>query len=700
MVDPCKMLAVVILALCLPSVAVQDACSIGLCKCAHRVARCSNTNLTYIPKFPDNTIAVYFKYNYLPRVTPTTVLNISNTRISTVNLHHNEIENIDEFVFQNLSHVYLLDLTDNLLTSDSLRNLFSSFQRNSNLSKISLRGNRLEYIPHNVFVDFKSAENITLNLSQNRIKLLNMTVFNEIEKLQILDVSNNKISTVIPGVSHHLQHLSISNNSLTVLPNFCLRRNSFPELTTLQLQSNKIGNFVPKYFNCLEKLKHLSISNNSLAALPNFCYRRNLFPEIMKLQLQRNIIGTFVPEHLNCLEKLQILDVSSNYIDSLKTDYFHSFKSLSSLSISEQGRTFYIEERAFNNSKLLSLDLSKNTLTTNRLHEHAFCGLDRLLKLDLSKSNFFKMEEKLNKTLAPLTSLEVLMLLDCNLQNLPTVTRHYHNLTYLDVGWNLIKSWPTEFFERNIKLTELNAAHNLIQTVTSKMLPEVFMTRLKKISLNDNPLVCKCELVWLIQWIHKEPSKFWDYPDGYRCLNITERISVINKYIWHIKYHIYMWRYRPKQLLDIAEKHFAHDAFVAYCIEDGDWVLHDLLPIVEEGENIKLCIHERDFLGGQLIIDNIVQHMEDSRKVLVILSNDFARSKWCQFEMSLAQKLVIDTSIESIVVVLLEDIEAVNMSKPLNALLKTTTYIKWQDNDNKDIFWQMLKTSLKRQYEL
>ncbi|XP_055958050.1 toll-like receptor 4 [Patella vulgata] len=335
------------------------------------------------------------------------------------------------------------------------------------------------------------------------------------------------------------------------------------------------------------------------------------------------------------------------------------------------------------------------------------------------------MEEKLSKTLTPLKSLDVLMLLDCNLQEIPSVIRYYHNLTYLDVGWNLIKSWPAKIFQRNIKLTELNAGHNLIQTVTSKMLPEVLRTKLKKISLNDNPFVCKCGLVWLIRWIHREPHKFWGYPDGYRCLNITERIclnntgafisvttvtcfficvifiaSVINKYIWHIKYHIYMWRYRPRQLLDIAEKHFVHDALVAYCVEDGDWVLHDLLPIVEEGENITLCIHERDFLGGKLIIDNIVQHMESSRKVLVVLSNDFARSKWCQFEMSLAQKLVIDRSIESVVVVLLEDIEAVNMSKSLNALLKTTTYIKWQDNENKNIFWQMVKTSLKRQYEL
>ncbi|XP_050409731.1 toll-like receptor 2 [Patella vulgata] len=502
-----------------------------------------------------------------------------------------------------------------------------------------------------------------------------MTSFNAIEKLQKLDVSHNKISTVIPGVSQHLQHLSISNNSLAALPNLCLRRNSYPDLSELQLDSNKIGNFVPEYLNCLEKLK--------------------------------------------------VLDVSLNYIDLLKTDYFHSFKSLSSLCISGESRTFYIQERAFNNSNLLSLDLSRNKLTTKSLHGCAFCGMDRLEKLNLAKNNFFKMEEKLNTTLTPLVSLEELLLLDCKLQTIPTVTRYYHNLTYLDVSWNLIKSWPNNLFERNTKLNNLNVGQNLIQTVTSKMLPEVLRERLKTISLTANPFVCKCELVWLIQWIHREPYKFWDYPEGYRCLNITERIclnntgafisvttvtcfficviliaSVINKYIWHIKYHIYMWRYRPKQLLDIAEKHFVHDAFVAYCVEDGDWVLHDLLPVVEEGENIRLCIHERDFLGGKLIIDNIVQHMESSRKVLVVLSNDFARSKWCQFEMSLAQKLVIDRSIESIVVVLLEDIETVNMSKSLNALLKTTTYIKWQDNENKEIVWQMVKTSLKRQYEL
>ncbi|XP_050411167.1 toll-like receptor 13 [Patella vulgata] len=678
MLEGRKMLVVVILVLCWTSVACQDACSTGLCRCTAWAAHCIHTNLTYIPKFPPGITTIYFKYNSLPYIDPTTVLNISNTGVSDLFLNHNEIQYIDENVFQNLSRIDRLDLSYNLLTSDSLRNIFSSFQRNSRLTTITARHNRLADIPRDAFEDFKSSERITLDLSHNKIQLLNISSFSGIQNLHLLDVSFNNLSTLITGFNQHLQHIHISNNNLYDLPDFCKYGNSFPELIKMYLQYNRIVNIVPGY--------------------------------------------------LNCLEKLEILDLEGNSIFLLKTNSFHSFKSLNWLSISKQTSSYplFIQERAFNNSKIRYLNLLRNQLMTNRINEHSFDGCDGLEKLDLSQNNFFKDEDKLNVTIAPLKSLQILYIVGCRLQNIPNVVgKYFHNLTDLFVSYNQIKSWPNNLFEETINMKALDLSHNSIQTITSKMLPKMLRKGLKTISVAGNPLVCKCELVWLIRWIHREPHKFWDYPNDYRCLNITERIclnntaafisvttvtcificviliaSVINKYIWHIKYHIYMWRYRPKQLLDIAEKHFAHDVFVAYCVEDGDWVLHDLLPIVEEGENIKLCIHERDFLGGQLIIDNIVQHMENSRKVLVVLSNDFARSKWCQFEMSLAQKLVIDRSIESIVVVLLEDIEAVNMSKSLNALLKTTTYIKWQDNENKEIVWQMVKTSLKRQYEL
>ncbi|ESO86639.1 hypothetical protein LOTGIDRAFT_99628, partial [Lottia gigantea] len=114
--------------------------------------------------------------------------------------------------------------------------------------------------------------------------------------------------------------------------------------------------------------------------------------------------------------------------------------------------------------------------------------------------------------------------------------------------------------------------------------------------------------------------------------------------------------------------------FVSYSAED-DWVLDDLVPQLEGNEGIKLCIHERDFQAGRLIIDNIVESIENSRRVLIILSNNFARSEWCQFEMTLAQKHVLNRAMEPLSVVLLEDIDSENMSNSLNALLKTTTYI-------------------------
>ncbi|XP_050401507.1 toll-like receptor 3 [Patella vulgata] len=670
------MLVIVILVFCLQSVNGQDACSTGLCQCTRLTARCYNKNLTYIPKFPRNITTINLTNNSFRDIGPTTFLNISNTSIVNIILSHNEIHTIRENVLQNLSHVHSLDLSDNLLTSDSLRNLFSSVQNDSQLSKISLKKNRLQAIPFDVFDDFKSQDRILMDLSNNKIEEFNISTFRSIKNLGELNLGYNNISKMVTAVITQLEYISINNNNFDSLSDFCVPQTSFPNLQKIQVQGNRIGNFIP--------------------------------------------------EHLNCIKNLEYLDLSQNAIVSLKTDSFHSFKSLIWLSIEAQRSpdSLIIQERAFNNSNIVTLMLSRNRLSIKHLDEHAFDGCDNIRKLHLSKNYFFTNEEKLNVALAPLKTLKKLDLNGCGLRIIPNVVaKHFHDLRYLYIRLNKIKSWPDNFFKNNIDLQELDVSDNLIQTITNKMLSKMLRERLKFISLGNNPFVCNCELVWLIQWIHRAPDKFFNYPLGYRCLNITEKIclnntgvfisvttvacffifvifiiSVIFIYIWDIKYHIYMWRYKPRELLDIAEKHFVYDVFVAYCVEDSDWVLGSLLPVMEEGENIKLCIHERDFQGGGL--DNIVQHMENSRKVLVFLSNDFARSKLCQFEMSLAQKLIIDMSIESIVVVLLENIATVNMSKSLDALLKTTTYISWDDEDEEDVFWHKIKTSLNRPYEL
>ncbi|ESO87068.1 hypothetical protein LOTGIDRAFT_77937, partial [Lottia gigantea] len=139
------------------------------------------------------------------------------------------------------------------------------------------------------------------------------------------------------------------------------------------------------------------------------------------------------------------------------------------------------------------------------------------------------------------------------------------------------------------------------------------------------------------------------------------------------------------------EQLFIYDVFVSYSGEDSDWVLDKLVPNLEQDSNLKLCIHERDFQAGRLIIDNIVESIENSRRVLIILSNNFARSEWCQFEMTLAQKHVLNRATEPLIVVLLEDIDSENMSNALHALLKTTSYITWFDDIQQiQLFWDRL----------
>ncbi|XP_050403630.1 fibromodulin-like [Patella vulgata] len=337
-----NMLFVFILVLCWTSGTGQDACSTGLCQCKPRVAYCIHTNLTYIPKFPPGIRVIYFKYNYLPHISPTTVLNISNTGVSHLFLNENEIQYIDENVFQNLSRIYHLDLSYNRLISDSLRNVFSSFQRNSELSIIDAKHNRLKDIPPDVFEDFKSSKRISLDLSHNEIQLLNISSFNGIQKLVLLDVSHNEIATVITGFNQHLQSISLENNNLFDLPDFCKYGNPFPELIRMYLQTNRIVNIVPEYLNCLESLESLYLDANSISLL--------------------------------------------------KTDNFYSFKSLSFLTISKQSGVspLYIQERAFNNSKIQYLNLLRNQLMTNTINEHSFDGCDGLEKLDLSQKIFLK----------------------------------------------------------------------------------------------------------------------------------------------------------------------------------------------------------------------------------------------------------------------------------------------------------------------
>lgn len=82
---------------------------------------------------------------------------------------------------------------------------------------------------------------------------------------------------------------------------------------------------------------------------------------------------------------------------------------------------------------------------------------------------------------------------------------------------------------------------------------------------------------------------------------------------------------------------FTYDVFVSYSDNDRAWVLDELIPNMENPTDINICLHERDFQVGLSILENIIQCMDKSRCLLLVVSESFLKSNWCAFEMHLAQ---------------------------------------------------------------
>ena len=83
---------------------------------------------------------------------------------------------------------------------------------------------------------------------------------------------------------------------------------------------------------------------------------------------------------------------------------------------------------------------------------------------------------------------------------------------------------------------------------------------------------------------------------------------------------------KRNQIEILDQRRYEYDAFVSYCVKDFGWV-SKYLPRLEEEYHLRLCLHDRDWLVGPDIVDNIVTSIENSRQTVLIVSNAFAISQ-------------------------------------------------------------------------
>lgn len=143
---------------------------------------------------------------------------------------------------------------------------------------------------------------------------------------------------------------------------------------------------------------------------------------------------------------------------------------------------------------------------------------------------------------------------------------------------------------------------------------------------------------------------------------------------------------------------YAYDAFLSYNTHNEEWVINDLLPVLENQYHWKLCLHHRDFEPGRSILENIVDNIYMSRKTICIISRHYLESEWCSKEIQVASFRLFDENKDVLILIFLEDIPSEYLSPyhRMRKLIKKKTYLKWpQDEKEVALFWQKLDMAMK-----
>ncbi|XP_025105090.1 toll-like receptor 2 [Pomacea canaliculata] len=649
-------------------------CGDDLCCCLEPLADCSGQNLSYIPAF---------------------------------------------FEFSNISH---LDFSYNSLQAIDKKTL----ENVTSFTNIALEKNSLAYVHPNSFQNFTALRALNLDLNHLNDSAGLFLALKVTTSLENLTVNGNKLDSL--DFSHVAQ----------------LRNLRF-----LHIRNNTIGNVETKDVEVQDNLVHLGLSKNVLSMFPEFCADNNtpIFPNLRYLNLEWNKITSL--DDMGCLPNLSTLILSGNAIYNTKTNFLQGLPSLRTL-FYKTCTSRFVEGSAFNHSGLQHLDVSENLWFFDHIYGKGinldvFHFMPNLQTINISWTVFqFANESEMHRVLSPLTHVKEFIMRGTGIESIPRIVmRHFTNLTYLDVSDSEIPYLADNTFENLTNLRNLTLSYNLMTTFSERLLdPLLKGNQVITFDFSGNPFSCLCDLLWMIKNFQdqKAGSNFvFLNRDSYICTNpptmvgvrledvslseqacifnyntyiaillvsiftvvITLLCALVYRFRWQCRFLVYTLQHRwsDRQGRTGVQTASIYDIFVSYDNRDNQWVHQVLQKELENNRRFRLCLHDRDFLPGKFISHNIIERLEESRAILLVLSNSFLKSEWCRFEMFLGVKSGLAEKRLVVVPVLLEDLDKTLVDSFVCTLLHTTTYIAWPARGTSteiESFWKNLSLVISR----
>ncbi|KAJ6653797.1 hypothetical protein lerEdw1_008687 [Lerista edwardsae] len=520
-----------------------------------------------------------------------------------------------------------------------------------------------------------------------------------LSNISIVRLANTHIKRVYFPANTSIQRFEVKNSWLKEVPALELSR--LKELRVLRLTDNrKLAKF--EYFKNLRGLRFLEVldlSNNKLTTSICWACLREEIPNLKLLNLSFNLeVG--VPAEVSGPSKLECLELQHTRLEG--PGQIPAFLSL---------------------KNLLYLDISYTQ--TEVITGCSFCGLDNLQVLKMAGNAF--ENHQLANSFHNLTKLRILDISSCRIQRIsPGSFSHLLQLRELNISRNKLLSLRPVTDAFLPLLTSLDLSCNQLAALSEKDL-EKLPPSLGLLDLSANLFDCSCDHLSFLRWAQEHrgllqrveqmvchtPGDFKGLPlvafETSSCRVSAKTVAIIvsvslvvilllglvYKYYFHLYYMAVLLRGERLS----REQDSTYDAFVIYSSEDQDWVKRELEDPLEGGvPRFRLCLYYRDFVPGVSIITNIIKEgFQSSRKVIAVVSSHFLESRWCNFELEVAQSWQLLDSKASLVLIVLEGVDKAAVQRKLGLFryLRRNTYLVWKDWElSKHIFLRQLRAAL------
>ncbi|XP_072046806.1 toll-like receptor 6 [Amphiura filiformis] len=286
---------------------------------------------------------------------------------------------------------------------------------------------------------------------------------------------------------------------------------------------------------------------------------------------------------------------------------------------------------------------------------------------------------------------------------------HMTNLTYLDLAGNKLAD-----------LNSLKGLYGLQTLIVSDnaitILPAFLMKNpynLLRVEFGDIPFSCNCDVQPLRNWIMTDTKTYIAPQPTYICkspairenLGITEfsldcswhlekyiapslsgllvigvMVSVIYKCRWRLHYKCWTLCYQRRYQRYIDNDDDAdinsddeedvdapyeapimrrrYHAYVAYHKDTEAWINDQLIANIEDGpERFRLCLKERgDIPAGHYILNAICHGIQQSRKTIAVLSENFMDDGWCHYQLHFARMRMVTDNADVLILVQIGEI--------------------------------------------